>query len=461
MPITFVCHGCVTDPFLSAEMRTGARRVCSQCGRRRQGLTLEALADRIDPAMQDHFQPDQLDDGESYSEVIHREAGLEQDVADAIQAHFVAANAWAAGVEGEPNIYEASFVSTPLERIGQHRRWAQFKESVRGEARFFNPEAERWLAELFEGLHGYADYRGQHVIRTIAPGDADARFVRGRVAQDEADIRRFLLDPAAELGPPPRGTASAGRMNAAGVSVFYGAFDIETCRAEIRPPVGAHAVFASFELIRPVRLLDFDLLRFATVEGSIFDPELNQRMERAGFLRRFGAEVSRPVLPRDEAFGYLPTQIVADYIAQRLNLDGMLFRSVQAGGTHRNLVLFHRAARVEPWARPANLEVDIDFGWWDEDQEDGDERITIREHELAPAAVEEAPAPENAVPNDDEFVWVEPPTPPVDPDGRAVTLRFLPDSLAAHYIMSLNYEPADRGLHTVRLQHIPEGEMPF
>lgn len=131
---------------------------------------------------------------------------------------------------------------------------------------------------MFEELHGYADYRGQHVISTIAPGDANARFVRGRVAQDEADIRRFLLNPAAELGPPPRGTASAGRMNAAGVSVFYGAFDIETCRAEIRPPVGAHAVFASFELIRSVRLLDFDLLLFATVEGSIFDPKLNQRM---------------------------------------------------------------------------------------------------------------------------------------------------------------------------------------
>lgn len=220
MPITFVCHGCVTDPFLSADMRTGARRICSQCGRRRQGLSLEALADRIDSAMQDHFQPDELDDGESYSEVIHREAGLELDVADAIQAHFVAA-------------------------------------------------------------------------------------------------------------------------------------------------------------------------------------------------------------------------------------------------THRNLVLFHRAARVEPLARPANLEVEIDFGWWDEDQEDGDERITIRELELAPAAVEEAPPPETTVLHDDEFDWIEPPARPVDPDGRAVTLRFLPDSLATHYIMSLNYEPNDRGLHTVRLQHNPEGEMPF
>lgn len=93
MPITFVCHGCVTDPFLSAEMRAGARRTCSQCGQRRAGLVLEALADRIDAAMQDNFQPDQLVDGESYSEVIQREAGLDEELADAIQAHFIAANA--------------------------------------------------------------------------------------------------------------------------------------------------------------------------------------------------------------------------------------------------------------------------------------------------------------------------------------------------------------------------------
>lgn len=461
MPITFLCHGCVTDPFLSAEMRVGARRQCSQCGRRRQGMPLEALADRIDAAMQDHYKPDALDDGESYSEVIQREAGLDEDVADAIQAHFVAANAWTAGVEGEPNIYEASFVEAPLERTGQRRRWAQFKESIRGEARFFNPGAERWLAELFEGLHGYADYRGQPVIRTIAPGDAAALFVRGRVAQDEADIRRFLLDPAAELGPPPLGVASAGRMNAAGVSVFYGAFDIQTCRAEIRPPVGAHAVFASFELIRPVRLLDFDLLRFAVVEGSIFDPEFDQRVERAGFLRRFGAEVSRPILPRDEAFGYLPTQVVADYIAQRLDLDGMLYRSVQAGGTNHNLVLFHPAARVEPWARPANLDVDVDFGWWDEEEQDGDESITIRERELPPAPVEEAPAAQPDEPDANDFAWWEPPVATFDPDRRATTLRFLPDSLAVQYIASLNYEPSDRGVNTVRLQNIPDNEMPF
>jgi hypothetical protein len=414
--------------------------------------------------MQDHYTPDEQDDGESYSEVISREAGLAEDVADAIQAHFVAANAWAAGVEGEPNIYDASFVETRLERTGERRRWAQFKESIRGSARFFNPTAESWLTELFEGLDGYADYRGQPVIRTLAPGEDGSRFVRGRVAYDETDIRRYLLDPAVELGPPPPGIASPGRMNAAGVAVFYAAFDIPTCRAEIRPPVGAHAVFASFELVRPVRLLDFDLLRFAVVEGSIFDPDFDRRLERAGFLRRFGEEVARPVLPRDEAFGYLPTQVVADYIAQRLGLDGMYYRSVQAGAGHRNVVLFNPSARVEPWARDPALDVDISFGWWDEEEEDGDESITIREAGQPPPDHGEANgnAAQAAQAADDDLDWVaRVDVSLVDPDPRPTTLRFLPDSLAVHYIAGLDYTPADRNVNFVHLPYIPDDEMPF
>src|SRR6202000_2041023 len=110
-----------------------------------------------DAAMLDHYQPDEQDDGESYSEVIAREAGLTKEVADAIQAHFVAAGAWAAVVDGEPNIYEASFVETPLERTQERKRWATFKESVRGTARFFNPTAETWLTEVFQGLDGYTN----------------------------------------------------------------------------------------------------------------------------------------------------------------------------------------------------------------------------------------------------------------------------------------------------------------
>ncbi len=75
-------------------------------------------------------------------------------------------------------------------------------------------------------------------------------------------------------------------MNASGISVFYGAQDAQTCIAEVRAPVGSHVVVGRFEIVRPVRLLDFDVLTQVVVEGSLFDPEYGARLSRAAFLRR-------------------------------------------------------------------------------------------------------------------------------------------------------------------------------
>ena len=55
-----------------------------------------------------------------------------------------------------------------------------------------------------------------------------------------------IVGPLAETG---------GRMNAAGISVFYGATDDETAIAGVRPPVGSWVATATFEVIRPLRLL--------------------------------------------------------------------------------------------------------------------------------------------------------------------------------------------------------------
>ena len=46
----------------------------------------------------------------------------------------------------------------------------------------------------------------------------------------------------AELGPPPKEVARAGRMNAEGIVVFYGAFDDQTAIAEINRPDDAMSV---------------------------------------------------------------------------------------------------------------------------------------------------------------------------------------------------------------------------
>jgi hypothetical protein len=60
---------------------------------------------------------------------------------------------------------------------------------------------------------------------------------------------------------------TAGRMNPSGIALFYGALELETCLAEVRPPVGSQVVCGAFLLRRTVLLLDLTLLPVFEAEG--------------------------------------------------------------------------------------------------------------------------------------------------------------------------------------------------
>ena len=150
-------------------------------------------------------------------------------------------------------------------------------------------------------------------------------------------------------------------MNAPGISVFYGATDMDTCVHEVRPPVGSHVVAASFEVLRTLRLLDLDALERIYVKTSYFDPEYAFRRGQALFLQGLGSEISRPVMPQDETTEYLATQAMAEYLASRLAqpLDGIIYRSLQITDDMYNIVLLNHARRVEPRILPQGTKVEI------------------------------------------------------------------------------------------------------
>ena len=127
--------------------------------------------------------------------------------------------------------------------------------------------------------------------------------------------------------------------------------------AEVRAPVGSHVVVAKFEVLRPLRLLDFDSLTKIYVERSYFDPTYTSHVGHASFLRRLVREMSRPVMPGEEAFEYLVTQAVAEYLAHKVEprLDGIIFHSSQTDGAGRNVVLFNHACGVELYDLPQGI----------------------------------------------------------------------------------------------------------
>jgi hypothetical protein len=163
--------------------------------------------------------------------------------------------------------------------------WSEFETTLKTKARYFSPTAESILSSIFKDLHLQQTAEGQGVIVTGGPGTALSALYRARTVQTVAKLRTALSRPDKEVGPPPAFAATGGRMNARGISVFYGATDQETVIAEVRPPVGRQVLVGRFELIRPARLLDLNALAAVNIAaGSIFDSEYTHCLKRARFL---------------------------------------------------------------------------------------------------------------------------------------------------------------------------------
>ncbi|WP_422014727.1 RES family NAD+ phosphorylase [Roseateles sp.] len=241
--------------------------------------------------------------------------------------------------------------------------WTEMERSLREEARYLNPHAQRVLTSVLGGIHHDRDENGKPVVIEAGPGCEIHRLVRARVFESQEAIAEALSQPAKFLGPPPPGKGKAGRMNAKGQPAFYGATDARVALAEVRPPVGAWVVTAAFEITRRVKLLD--LRGLAGLEyafgKSLFDPATQEAARRQAFLRMLAHRLMLPVLPEFEERDYFITQVIADYLAMHGDepIDGIVYPSVQAiqeGGplpqgarptTGINVALFPRSTRVE------------------------------------------------------------------------------------------------------------------
>lgn len=173
------------------------------------------------------------------------------------------------------------------------------------------------------------------------------RRAAARVFQSLEKLEEALKRPDFHLGPPPANLASAGRMNALGLAVFYGATHADVAIAEGRPPVASHVLVGRFEVIRPLKLLDVE----------------------ASFLAHLRKQITLPVMPDDEPLEYLVRQAIADYLANLAGpvVDGLVYRSIQHDKGKNNIVLFHKAARVRPLDIPPKTYISAHAFSTDED----------------------------------------------------------------------------------------------
>ena len=367
----YVCHVCIGDQVLTKQVEEeNTPAECSYCQLTKPALTLAGLSNRIRQVLEEHFIPvPENDDPEQSRQglkdieaVIEAVAHLEQGIAADVREYLFNRQACTVNVAGgEENHYSHGMLYEEREADTSDLRsdWWALNEAIRSRARFFGATTVDILDKIFENLDSLRTIGNKSVIREIKPGETYSTFWRARTAHSAWDIKSIIESLSSQLGPPPSDKATAGRMNAEGIPVFYGALEEQTCVSEVRAPVGSYVVLVKFDLLNPVRVLDLTELSNPYSDFSHFDPNYIERRSRASFLEQLAGEMSRPVMPHQKAQGYIPTQIVSEYLANQFKprLHGIIFNSAQTGSGGHNIVLFNGACSVEPYEPPLGTSI--------------------------------------------------------------------------------------------------------
>lgn len=125
----------------------------------------------------------------------------------------------------------------PMWRLGYTEHYNQLRGPIEGEMRVEGEErAKLWR-----------DILARCVTRTVDPG---VNIFRVRKGEEMTPAR------ATEFDSPPNGIQTFGRYESVGLSIFYGAEDVETCLHESRVALSDWIAVATFRPAAQLRLLD-------------------------------------------------------------------------------------------------------------------------------------------------------------------------------------------------------------
>lgn len=361
-----ICLGCVGDSFLQKMIiDAGSKGECLCCGKNQLSIELDILANKVaeiltstvdigdyhdiwDIASDRISHTVQSGDPLNYfvTEILQLD-DEEDPLIDLVLSKLVGQTPGDEGFFDHEHYSRKTIIPFITEVL-----WLEFQSELMHKRRFFNEKAKKFLEWLFDGIDSYHVWGfGPGVVRILTPDECGPIFRARDCTAPKDDSQKIIADPASQLAAPPKELAPTGRMSPAGVPVFYGAFERETCIAELRPPVGGKVISGEFRLTREARVFDFTALEDAYDRAviSYFDPEFSRKIEKRQFLKAFHSIISHPVVPKQE-HEYLKTQVIAEYLATQHspNFDGVIFASAQAQHDNgRNIVLFSQVISTD------------------------------------------------------------------------------------------------------------------
>jgi hypothetical protein len=386
-----ICLRCIGDEDLRNQVQADAiEGTCRYCGACGPSIHVRNLARHVDSTLRSvltigqdvqQFDPDSdktyyEQEGDELVLYVQELLDIPDDAAETLVAALIEEDPEDPRDGGEP-FYASDQLYKYTESVDWEftETWREFSETLKHDQRFFGHTIATDLARILGKPE--TPEAAELPCFVLSEASDPSRLYRARRAISANEARQFLADPQAQLCAPQPEKATAGRMNPAGISVFYGAMSADVAIAEVRPSVGSIVVVGSFLPIRPLRLLDLTQLRGVRFAGSVFAAGYQERVSRAQFLRGFHRLVVQPVQPQDEPLEYLPTQAVAEYLRNSLGFDGILFASAQVGTLEDwsdadvdapkvtcNLVVFGKPVREygsNLWSLPTVLRIRVEY----------------------------------------------------------------------------------------------------
>ena len=333
---SLVCRYCIGNEHLSHFVLTnGERHKCSFCGRVANCLTIETLCGEIMEAINMEYEDANncmgFDEGEyvgadtwyTYDLLneLNDDMQLERNVIDAVYS----------------NLHDKTWCERDPYGLREHEEhhylWEAFCDMVKYKMRyvFFRmPESSNWNKE--EAPHKILDHIGKTVFelglfKTIKKGTS---FYRGRT-----HIGPDYFSKPDDLSSPPNINASANRMSAVGISVFYSADNTATVLDEIVNDSQHYASVAEFRCLRELIILDLTTIRDIEFP-SLFDKKNGQYREQIAFLYELEKDLTRSIKTESciSEIEYVPTQVFAEYFRflhqfEGKPVDGIAYRSTE------------------------------------------------------------------------------------------------------------------------------------
>lgn len=322
---TTVCEHCVNEYVLKQYVIDNGRQdICDYCDAEAICIDTEQLMEQIMDGIRFKYSRavDELgyNDGEYVGETYDSSDVIDDVLCDAVRDEVLSdlSNIINDEIWCDYNPYGMTLSAE------QTYMWLGFSEMVKRRNRymFFKTQVDdekpnyMILSEIAQATEDFNLYK---MVTT------NHLFYRGRIH----DKKTRYSNPK-DLCSPPHENAKSNRMSAEGISVFYGAEDVDTAVAEIFNSAYSYATVVAFKNLRELVILD--LTKISTIPiPSIFDNQNRNSREPLFFLRELLDDLTRPIESL-HSIEYIPAQVVAEYFRyihkhKGKQIDGIAYSS--------------------------------------------------------------------------------------------------------------------------------------